>query len=284
MKAGVSFCSLWLGALIVELVAVPIYRQINFNITGATYILKYFVILLTTLALSYLLYIFAETMPKAIAIKNKEKVVVSTVNFVYFTSKVFLPVTKLLKGTEACIMRLLDVDRKEKISYKDSEIKEAVELGKEMGLLSKQDGQVIANFLRLDEMTAEDIMLDITKTVILDINSSKEEIKNKILDYGYTRMPVCDGDIRKIVGVVNIKNILKSTLVSEKLSAKKYVKPCMTVSQGKRLDLLFNEMKKSKEHLAVVVKEKDIAIGIVTMEDIIEQIVGSIEDDFEKYN
>lgn len=284
MKVAVSFCSLWLGALIVEIVAAPVYRKLRFEFQGATYVLKYCIILITTLVLSYLLYIIAETMPKAIAIKKKDKVVLSTINFVYFTSKFFSPITKFLKGTESVIMRVLDVDRKEKISYKDSEIKEAVEVGKEMGILSKQDGQIIANFLKLDEMTVEDIMLDIEKVVMLDINSSKEEIKNKILDYGYTRMPVCDGDIRRVVGMVNVKNVLKSILSNKKISTEKYVKPCMTVSSGRRLDLLFNEMKKHKEHMAVVVKEKDIAIGIITMEDILEQIVGSIEDDFEKYN
>ena len=283
IKSGAGFCSLWLGALVVEIFAAPIYRKMNIGFETGAYLVKYIIILIVVLITAYILYIIAETVPKSIAIKNRDKIVLSTANFVYVTSKIFSPIAKFMKATESVIMRVFNIGRKEKISYKDSEMEEAVEIGQEMGTLSKQDGKIISNFLHLDEMTVEDIMLDIENVVMLDINSSKEEIKNKILGYGYTRMPVYDGDIRKVVGTINVKNILKSILLNEKISTEKHVKPCMMVSSGRRLDLLFNEMKKCKEHMAIVIKEKDIAIGIVTMEDIIEQIVGSIEDDYEKY-
>ena len=284
LKSAVAFCSLWLGALVVEIVPAPIYNDFAFKFQGTSYMYKYILILVTIAVLSYVIYVLAETVPKSIAIKRKEKIVIKTINFVYFSSKLFLPITKFLRATESLVMRIFDVDRKEKISYKDSEIKEAVEVGQEMGILSKTESMVISNYIKLDEMTAEDIMVEIKQVVMLDINSTKEDIKKKILEYGYTRMPVYDSDIRKVVGTINVKNVLKSLLAGEKLQAEKHVKPCMYISSGKRLDLLFNEMKKHKEHMAVVVKEKDIALGIVTMEDIIEVIVGSLEDDYEKYN
>lgn len=283
IKSGIGFCSLWLGALVVEIVAMPLFRRADVNLEPTAYLVKYFLVLATIVVLSYVIYIVAETIPKSIAIKKKEKIVLHTVNFVYVFSKIFKPITKFMIATEELVMRVFDVDRKEKILYKDSEIKEAALVGQEMGVLSKHEGMVISNVINLDEMTVEDIMIDIEKVAMLDVNSSKEEIKKKILEYGYTRIPVYDEDIRKVVGIINVKNVLKSMLSNEKVMADKYVKPCMTVSSGKRLDLLFNEMKNHKEHMAIVVKEKDIAIGIVTMEDIIEQIVGNIEDDFEKY-
>lgn len=283
IKSGIGFFSLWLGALVVEIVAMPLFRKTDIDIEPTAYLIKYFLVLATTIVLAYAIYIISETIPKSIAIKKKEKIVLHTVNFVYVFSKIFKPITKFMRATEELIMRVFDVDRKEKILYKDSEIKEAVEVGQELGLLSKNESRVMTNFIHLDEMTVEDIMIDIEKVAMLDINSSKEEIKKKFLDYGFTRIPVYDEEIRKVVGIINVKNILKSMLSNEKLSTDKYVKPCMTVSSGKRLDLLFNEMKSHKEHMVIVVKEKDIAIGIVTMEDIIEQIVGNIEDDFEKY-
>ena len=283
IKSGFGFCSLWLGALVVEIVAMPLFRKIGMDFQQVSYIIKYFLVLVTTIILSYFIYVIAETVPKTIAIKKKEKIVLHTVNFVYIFSKIFKPLTKFIISTEKLVMRIFDVDRKEKIAFKDSEIKEAALVGREMGVLSKQETEVISNYIKLDEMTVEDIMVDIEKAKMIDINSSKDKIKKEIIEYGYTRIPVYDSDIRKVVGIINVKNVLKSMLSNDKLIAEKYVKPCMTISSGKRLDLLFNEMKKSKEHMAVVVKEKDIAIGIVTMEDIIEQIVGSIEDDFEKY-
>lgn len=259
------------------------FKDINISFQGTAYFIKYIIILATVLLLTYFIYVFAEIIPKTFAIKNKKQIVVSTVNLVYGISVLFAPVTYFLKVTESVIMRVFNVERKERISYKDTEIKEAVEIGEEMGVLSKQESKVISNYLRLDEMTVKDIMVNIENVVALDLKSSKEKIKETILNYGYTRIPVCDGDVKNIVGVINIKNVLKSMLESKSLTTEKYVKPCMVVPSGKRLDLLFNEMKNNKEHMAIVVKEKNIAIGIVTMEDIIEEIVGSIEDDYEKY-
>ena len=283
IKSGIAFCSLWLGALVVEIIPMLIFKNINFEVESASYIVKYFLVLITILILSYVIYVTVELTPKSIAIKRKEKIVLRTVDFVYVFSKIFKPITKLMRATESLIMRVYNVDRKEKISYKDSEIKEAIEVGEDLGVISKKESKVISNFIRLDEMTAEDIMIDVENVVMVDINSTKDEIKKKMLDSGYTRLPVYDKDIRNIVGVLNVKNVLRSMLTKEKLPTAKHVKSCMFISSGKRLDLLFNEMKSHKEHMAIVVKEKNIAIGIVTMEDIIEQIVGNIEDDFEKY-
>lgn len=287
VTSSVSFVNLWLGALIVEIIAAPIYRDFSFVFVGTNYIFKYIVILVTTVIFTYLLYIFADVMPKAYAIKHRKKIVVSSINFLYFVSKVFSPISKIISKTENFVMRVFDVDRKQKIEYSDSEVRQVIEIAKEQGNLSKYESEILSNFLKLDKVTANDIMKKIDDVVVLDVSSSKDEIKETILNYGYTRIPICDKDKRNIVGVINVKNVLKNMLEiksTKKLDTNKYIKPCIKVPAGKRIDLLFNEMKKNKEHIAIVTKEKDVAIGIITMEDIIEFMVGDIEDDFEKYS
>ncbi len=284
IRSLITFCSLWLSALIVEIVAMPLYRKLNISMISTSYIVKYFIILIVTLILTYALYVFAETIPKTIAIKNKNKIIKSNIDIMYIVPYIFSPFNKIMVLTEKVIMAIFNVRPKEKISYKDSEMKETVEVSTQMGILSKQDGSVISNYLRLDEMTAQDIMIPVESVIMIDIESSKNDIKEAILKYGYTRIPVYNKDRRDIIGIINTKNILKGMLSNEKLQPKSHLKDCMKVSPGKRLDLLFSEMKKQKEHMAIVVKEKGIALGIVTMEDIIEEIVGNIEDDFEKYN
>lgn len=286
VKSGISFLSLWLGALIVEIVANPIYKSVELKYKSTLYIFKYIVILLTAVILAYFLYIFAEIIPKSFAIKNKKKIVLKTINFVYIIAKVFSPVNKFAKKTEHIIMKISNIERKNKIAYKDAEVKETVEIAKEQGTLSKKDSLIISNFLKLDEMTVKDIMINLEDVALININSPKIEIKDKIINSIYTRIPVYDEDIRNVVGIINIKHVLKNILKvksTKEFSTKKIVQPCMYVSSGKRLDLLFAEMKNNKEHMAIVVKEKNMAIGIVTMEDILEEIVGNIEDDFEKY-
>ena len=286
IKSGISFCSLWLGALIVEIFASPIYQQLKFTSPGTLYVLKYIIILLTVIVLSYFLYVFAEVIPKSIAIKKRNKIVLETIDIIYIIAKIFSPINKFLKTTDELIMRIFNFNGKDKISYKDSEVREEVEIVREQGSLSNQEGNIISNFLKLDEMTAKDIMKGIEEVTVLDINSSKKDIKEIIINSGYTRIPVCDGDKRNIIGIMNVKNILKDSFEKKYIKdceTKKYVKPCMYVSSGKRIDLLFHDMKKNKEHMAIIVKEKNIVIGVITMEDILEEIVGNIEDDFEKY-
>ncbi len=284
IKYTKSFLDLWLGALIAEIIASPLYKNINFELknTSLAYFIKYIIIIATALILTYLLYLFAELIPKSLAIKNKEKVVVSTINFIYFISNLFIPITKLAKITESIIIKLFKIDRKSQISYKDSEIKEVVEIGQEMGTLSKHESFIISNFVKLDEMTVGDIMKNIEDAVILDLNDTKESIKNVIINCNYTRIPVSDGDIRNIIGVIDVKSILKNILQNDKISTKNFVQSCIRVSSGKRLDLLFKEMQNSKEYMAIVTKEKNIAVGIITMNDIINVITGNIEDLGEK--
>lgn len=124
-------------------------------------------------------------------------------------------------------------------------------------------------------------MIDIKDVEAININSTGEEIK-EIIKQGHTRIPVFDIDGKNIIGIINVKNLLQNMIDNKTFSLDKIIKPCMKVSSGKRLDLLFNEMKNNKEHLAIV-ENKNVVIGIVTMEDILEEIVGNIEDDYEKY-
>lgn len=281
IEFGLAFLELWLGAVIVEIIANPIYKNINTSFQGTAYFVKYIVIMITVLVLSYVLYVFAEIIPKTFAIKNKKKIVLHTANFVHMISIIFKPLKYFLNSTENVIMRIFNVERKEIISYKNSEIKGVVEVGKEKGVISNQESEILSNYLKIDEITAKDIMIDIKDVEVININSTGEEIK-EIIKQGHTRIPVFDIDGKNIIGIINVKNLLQNMIDNKTFSLDKIIKPCMKVSSGKRLDLLFNEMKNNKEHLAIV-ENKNVVIGIVTMEDILEEIVGNIEDDYEKY-
>ncbi len=281
IEFGLAFLDLWLGAVIVEIIANPIYKNINTLLQGTAYFVKYIVIMITVLVLSYVLYVFAEIIPKTFAIKNKKKIVLHTANFVHMISIIFKPLKYFLNSTENVIMRIFNVERKKIISYKNSEIKGIVQVGKEKGVISNQESEILSNYLKIDEITAKDIMIDIKDVEAININSTGEEIK-EIIKQGHTRIPVFDIDGKNIIGIINVKNLLQNMIDNKTFSLDKIIKPCIKVSSGKRLDLLFNEMKNNKEHLAIV-ENKNVVIGIVTMEDILEEIVGNIEDDYEKY-
>ena len=180
-------------------------------------------------------------------------------------------------------LKMFKIKEEEFNNYGESELVEALELASETKIVSMQDHEAIKKLIRLDTLLAEDIMTDITEATKIDINAGKEEIRKIIVESRYSRIPVYETDVRNIVGILNTKRVLENILTKENSSLKSLVKPCLMVTGGRRLDLLFEDMKKQKEHMAVVAKEQNIAIGIVTMEDILEEVMGEIEDDFEKH-
>lgn len=283
IKSAINFLNVWLSCMVIEIFATTIYKNMNILNISSGYAVKYLLILITVVILTYFMYILGELMPKISAIKKKNKVSVQIISDIYLLYYIFHPISKFMIRTEKIFMKVLKVNRKDEIIYNDSEIKQAVEIGKEKGSLTKKDRDVIANFLRFDLTTAKEIMTKIEDVDMLDISSTKEDIKEKILSSGRSRIPVCDGDIRNIIGVINTKKLLQFILKKEKQDLKNIMKPCMYITSGKRVDLLLTEMQKHKEHMAIVTEGKDIAVGIVTMEDIIEEMFGEITDDFEKY-
>lgn len=283
IKSAINFLNVWLSCMVIEIFATTIYKKLNILNVSSGYAVKYLLILITVVILTYFMYIFGELMPKIYAIKKKNKVSVQTLSDIYLLYYIFHPIAKMMNRLEKTLMKLMKVNRKDEIMYNDSEIKQAVEIGKEKGNLSKKDRDIISNFLKLDITTAKEIMKKIEDTDMIDISFSKEKIKEVILASGRSRIPVCDGDIRNIIGVINTKKLLQSMLKKERPNIKEIMKPCMYVPTGKRTDLLLSEMQTHKEHMAIVVEGKSAAVGIVTMEDIIEEMFGEIKDDFEKY-
>lgn len=279
IKSCMAFFSMWFSALVVEIVAMPMYRNMNIVWLRYEYTVKYLLILATVIIITYIMYIFVDTIPKAFAIKIKNKVVIFAIEDMYLLLKLLRPVNSLSSKTEEIIMNIFKIKKEQKIEYNDIEMKELVEMAKEGGSIDEGEEKILEGYIDLDLRKARDIMIDIEKVCMIDLNSSKEEIEKKILGSGYSRLPVCDGESRNIIGVLNTKKVLNSTLVKNTFNLDSVIKQCLYVPEGKRLDLLFSEMRKQKQHMAIVVKEKNIALGIITMEDIIEQFVGDIEDE-----
>mgnify|MGYP000949111639 FL=1 len=254
---------------------------INIGVNIPFSVLNSFSVLLITLLLSYITLVMGELVPKRIAMKNAEKLALSLSGFLYFISKIFAPLVWLLTVSTNGVLRLLGIDpdaADDEVTEED--IRMMVDVGSEKGSINESEKEMIQNVFEFDNKTAEEVMTHRTEAVILWLDETEEEWDNKISESRHSRYPVCDGSADNVIGVLHVKEYYTIEDKSRENIMKNAVKPAYYVSETVRTDVLFQNMKKSRNHFAVVFDEYGGMSGIITMNDLLEQIVGDIDDDY----
>ena len=236
-------------------------------------------VIIITLILSYFTLVLGELVPKRVAMKHKEKFAESVAGVMAVLATVLSPIVALLTGSTNAILRLLGIDPDEKeepVSEEDIVI--MLDAGVDEGSLDENDIEYIKNVFKLDNLTAADIMTPRKKVEFISDTAANDEILEIIKNESYSRMPVYSETVDEIVGVLYARDFLLN-----------YTKPGFTlkdamfeptfVPETMHLDLLFNDMQKQHNHIVVVVNEYGVPSGIVTMEDILEELVGEIWDE-----
>lgn len=175
------------------------------------------------------------------------------------------------------IMKLLH--REDEVS--EDEIMSMVEEGEESGVIEKGEKELIENIFEFNNMTAEDVMVHRTDMVTLSLEDNDETILTAIRDSGLSRFPVWKEDVDDIVGTLSTREYLLNARLSEPLPLKELLRPAYFVPETVRADVLFRDMQSKKIHMALVVDEYGGTSGLVTLEDLLEEIVGNIYDEFD---
>ena len=165
-----------------------------------------------------------------------------------------------------------------------SDIKSLVQVGQSQGMINKDEGEMINSIISFDDKSAEDIMTPRTEVFAIDINDPYTEYIDELLTVRYSRIPVYDDEIDNIVGILYIKDYLQEAYSAgfENISVRKIMRPAYFVPERKNVNELFNEMREDNFHLAILIDEYGGFSGIVTMEDLLEEIVGDIDDEFDQ--
>jgi len=239
-------------------------------------------IVLITIILSFFTLIFGELVPKRIAMKHYEKLSFATIGVIRVLSIITAPFVKLLTVTTNFISKLFGVTENEEEIVTEEEIKMMVDQGEESGSIDKTEKEWINNIFELNDITVSEIMTHRTDIVAIDIDTTKEELLDELeeQEYKYSRIPVYDETIDEIKGVLYTKDVLKN-INKKTFSVKKIMKEAYFVSQTKLINELFKELQKNKKHIAIIVDEYGGTAGIVTMEDILEELVGNIYDEYD---
>ena len=240
-------------------------------------------IILITIVLSFFTLIFGELVPKRLAMKNYEKISFATIEIIRTISIITEPFVKLLTLVTNTVSKIFGVGETDEESVTEEEIKMMIDQGEEKGTIKEEEKELINNVFEFNDITVSEIMRHRTEIFAVDINISNEELLKELSkeEYRYSRIPVYDETIDEIKGILYVKDVLKNIKKSN-LKVKNVVKDVYFVSQNRLINEVFKELQKSKKQMAIVLDEYGGTAGLVTMEDILEELVGDIYDEYDK--
>lgn len=261
-----------------EVLSAAISKAFNLSADN-TKIINTVAVVLVTFILSYFTLIFGELVPKRIAMKHKEKLANSVCGIISFLAAVLKPIIWFLTVSTNAVLRLVGIDPHEKEEpVSEEDIVLMLDAGADEGSLDHDDIEYIKNVFKLDKMTAEDVMTPRKSVISISYDASDKEILEIIEEESYSRIPVYEDNPDKIIGILHACDYLLKR--NEKnFDLKSILHTPVFVPETVSLDVLFKDMQTDHNHLAVVVNEYGETSGIVTMEDILEEIVGEIWDE-----
>ncbi len=239
-------------------------------------------VLVITIILSYFTLVFGELVPKRIAMNRSEKMALGMSAPITFISKLFGPIVWLLTVSTNGVLRLLGIDpNADEEDVSEEEIRMMVDVGSEKGTIDHEEQKLIQNVFEFDDIAASDIATHRTDVLLLFLDDSDEDWQSTITNTRHTLYPVCDGSADSIVGILNANIYFRLQDKGRENVLKNAVTPAYFVPEGVKADVLFRNMKRTKNKLAVVLDEYGGMVGIVTINDLLQQIVGDIDGDAE---
>lgn len=281
IQVGITFAGFLASAFAADNFSdrlVGLFIKLGVNINPAT--LDTISVILITIILSYFTLIFGELVPKRLAMKNPEKISLMISGLIYFVSKIFSPLVWFLTLSTNSILRLLGIDPcAEENNVTEEDIRMLVDQGSERGSINPSEQEMIHNIFEFDNKYAEDVMTHRTEVSLLWLEESEEDWEKTINESRHTYYPVCHESTDNVIGVLNTKDYFRLDDKSRKNVLSKAVRPAYFVPETVRTDILFNNMKKTRNHFAVVLDDYGGMTGIITINDLLEQLVGNLDDD-----
>lgn len=239
---------------------------------------------LITLILSYITIVFGELVPKRVALVKSEKFARFSVGPILIASKIFKPFVKFLSFSTNFVLKLIGISTdgvEGKITIND--IKSLVQLGQTQGIIDQVESEMINSVIGLDNTYAEEIMTARPEVFMIDVNEPFEDFIDEMLQLKYSRIPVYEDEVDNIIGILYLKDYLLESYKKgfENVDIRNILKPAYFVPERKNINELFSELQTNNRHMALLIDEYGGFSGIVTMEDLIEEIVGNIDDEYD---
>lgn len=239
-------------------------------------------VILVTLILSYFNLVLGELVPKRIAMQKTEAVARVVAKPVSVLAAAFRPMIWLLSKSTNGVLRLLRIDpRPSQEAVSEEDIRMMVDAGEETGAIKSGEKELIENIFAFNDLTAGDVMVHRTDMVLLYLEDTQEEILQTIQSSGLSRFPVCGEDPDDILGILSTRDYLLEFQSASPRPIRELLRPAYFVPESVQADVLFRDMQSRTTHMAIVVDEYGGTSGLVTMEDLLEELVGNIYDEFD---
>lgn len=237
-------------------------------------------------ALFYAFYTaLSDILPKKLAAQSSERVSVGLIGFQRFIYYITLPFVWFCRGIANVILRIMGKDTNVDDSYfSEDKVMSMLDRGQESGEIKEEGRKMIDSIFEFDDLLAYEIMTPRTDVFMIDLEDDRSEYFEELMELTHSRIPVYKGDPDNVVGILHIKDYLYNATKKgfDSVDIKKLLRPAYFVPETKNIDALFRELQKEKQHLAILIDEYGGISGIVSVEDIIEQIVGDIDDEFDE--
>lgn len=238
-------------------------------------------IVIITMILSYFSLVFGELVPKRLAMRNSEKIAFGTIGIVRTISVITSPFVKLLTASTNGISKIFGISETDEETVTEEEIRMMVDVGEEKGSIEEEERELINNVFEFNDKVVSEIMIHRKDIYAIDINSDVGDILKDLNEYKYSRIPVYEENVDNIVGLLFIKDLIANMNKKEKVKISNLLREAYFVSENKQINELFRDLQRNKHQLAIVLDEYGGTAGLVTMEDIIEELVGNIFDEYD---
>ncbi|WP_294703642.1 hemolysin family protein [uncultured Fusobacterium sp.] len=271
---------LLVGNNIVNILASSIATVVTINLTGGTSSSS---IAIATIGMTIILLIFGEITPKIIAKNNSVEIASSVIRIIYYFALVIKPIIKILMFISKFIGRFFGIDlRDETIMITAEDIISLVNVGEAEGVIEEEEKEMIHSIVGFSETTAKEVMTPRTSMLAFEGEDTLDEVWDEIIENGFSRIPVYEETIDNIIGVLYVKDILNVIKKGEtNLPVKNFVRPGYFVPETKSITEILQDFRSMKVHIALVLDEYGGIVGLVTIEDLIEEITGEIRDEFD---
>lgn len=271
------------SAIAADNFAAPIAnRLISLGLAIDFKILNTLVIILITLVLSYFNLVFGELVPKRIAMQKPLEIAKKSCGIIMFVAKLTRPLVKLLSASQNFMLRLLHYRTDDIVTeVTEDDIQLMIALGGQYGTIQEGEKEWIQNVFNFNDIAVEEAMTRKSDVVAFPVTATDDEIKKTIIESGFSRFPIYENDLNNVIGIMNSREFLINLTSDTPKPLRNIIRKAYFVPESIRADILFNDMQKKKLPIAIVIDEYGETSGIITMEDLIEEIVGNIYDEYD---
>jgi len=282
-EVGITICELFATIIAAETFVKSLaLKFIKMSIdTGIAYSLS---IIIVTLVLSYVLLVLGLLLPKRIARNHPEKTAFRLINILSVLAVINYPFEKFVNYSTKVICKIFGIKENEKDVLTEKEIKMIIMEGKEQGIIDKVEKEILFKTLRYNDILVKDIMIPKEEVDFINVKDDTDKVLLNIKKFKYTRIPVYKDSKDNVIGIINIKDIILQSEENKKIciDIEKILRPVNFIGKDGKITNAFKSMQLNKQAMMVVIDKDKKVLGIITMEDIIEVLIGNIVDEYDK--